>query len=88
MPIQHVGPDQAIRVRVVINGSVPKASLEVRLGDTKGNGLFREHRDLKVYGRTELDFEIAPPGGAWEPGTYQVLCVLNDQAMQVVSFTV
>ena len=80
--------DQAdgLRVMIELAGNSERTALEVRVADTKGNGVFRDKRILKVDGKGSSIFDVPSPKEGWQAGNYLISPVINDTPAGVTSF--
>lgn len=67
---EKLGPVDGLRVTVELAGTSKQTALEIRVADTKGNGVFRDARSLKVDGQASVIFEIPAPADGWKVGSY------------------
>ena len=81
-----LGQADGLRIMIELAGNSERTALEVRVGDTKGNGVFRDKRMLKVDGKSSAIFEVPSPKEGWQAGNYLILPVIDDTPANATSF--
>src|SRR4051812_7696896 len=57
--------DQTLRIAFSFAGQADPANIEIRVGDTHGNGIFRDARSVKIVGHADFSYVVPPPAGGW-----------------------
>lgn len=85
---EKLGPVDRLRVTVELAGNSKQTALEIRVADTKGNGVFREARSLQVDGQASVTFEIPAPADGWKAGSYLTSVAIDSTHVSASSFLV
>lgn len=77
-----------LQVDIRLAGESVASSIELRIGDDKGNGVFRDVQSQPIHGETVVSFSVPAPDGGWKHGRYLVLPAIDNEPREAVGFDV
>lgn len=77
-----------LQVDIRLAGESLASSIELRIGDDKGNGVFRGVQSQPIHGETVVSFSVPAPDGGWKQGRYLVLPAIDNEPREAVGFGV